>query len=253
MSLAPIDETYTPSNEKPALRAVSATGRIEGPLFDLTLRQTYVNAGREPLEVVYTFPLPVDAVFLGFASELGGERKTGVVVAKAQGERDYEQALQEGDAPVMIEQAADGLLTANIGNLKPGEQLVVELRWAQWLRIEQGRIRVAVPTAIAPRYGDAQRDGHLQPQQSPLHALDADYPLEFTLDVCGNLGRGEVTCATHAVTTQATKVGLRLTLAHGAALDRDVVFTLKPAEASLALQGDDGAAFKEMSRSGLLA
>lgn len=111
---------------------------------------------------LHTFPLPFQAVLLGFASELNGERQEGVVVAEREAERQYEESLGEGDAPVMLEAHADGLHTANIGNLKPGDEIVLECRFVQLLSFEQGRLRVSIPTMIAPRYGRPEQ-ASLQP------------------------------------------------------------------------------------------
>ena len=74
----------------PVLKRVQASGRLDGVLFELTMRQTYRNTGARPLEVIYTFPLPHGAVLLGFAAELAGKRKQGVIVAKPESERRYE-------------------------------------------------------------------------------------------------------------------------------------------------------------------
>src|SRR5262249_54306299 len=150
----------------PVLTSVHAGGRLDAVLFELTVRQTYQNTSEDVLEVVYSFPLPSAAVLLAFASELNGERREGVVVAKREAERQYEASLEEGDAPVMLEALGDGLHTANIGNLKPGDEIVLEIRFAQTLCFEQGRLRLSIPTTIAPRYGSAERAG-LQPQQVP--------------------------------------------------------------------------------------
>jgi Ca-activated chloride channel family protein len=130
---------------------VQAQGRLDAVLFELTLRQTYRNTSSRVLEVLYTFPLPPTAVMLGFASELSGERQDGVIVAKHDAERQYEASLEEGDAPVMLETFAHGLHSANIGNFKPGDDIVLECRFAQLLHFEQGRLRVSIPTTIAPR------------------------------------------------------------------------------------------------------
>jgi Ca-activated chloride channel homolog len=62
--------------EAPVLTGVQASGRLDGVLFELALRQTYRNTGDSVLEVVYTFPLPTQAVLLGFASELNPESVT---------------------------------------------------------------------------------------------------------------------------------------------------------------------------------
>ncbi|WP_157270115.1 VIT and vWA domain-containing protein [Azohydromonas aeria] len=224
------------STMRPALVRARADARIEGLLFETVLQQTYANPGKSPLEVVYTFPLPSQAVFLGLQTQLGQERRTGTILARIEAERTYEEALQDGDTPVMLELADDGLLTANLGNLAPGEQLVVTLRWGQWLQEEQGRIRAVLPTVLAPRFGAPS----LQPQQVPEHSIDAQYPLELTLDIVGALAAAPVRCETHRVASQRMEDRVRLTLCDSAALDRDVVFTLQPApEATLALHGLD--------------
>ncbi len=224
----------------PVLTGVRANGRLDGVLFDLTLRQTYRNTSESVLEVVYTFPLPTQAVLLGFASELNGARKVGTVVAKRSAERQYEEALAEGDAPVMVEALADGMHTANIGNLKPGDELVLEVRFAQLLSFEQGRLRLAIPTTIAPRYGNAEAAG-LQPQQVPHASLLAEYPLSLSVIIAGALASGIVECPTHRFTREAVDGGLRLDLAPDARLDRDVVIVVKPREPlpSLVIQAQD--------------
>jgi len=66
----------------PVLVGVQAHGRLDAVMFELALRQTYRNTSDRVLEVVYTFPLPVSAVLLGFASELNGQRQQGQIVAR---------------------------------------------------------------------------------------------------------------------------------------------------------------------------
>ncbi|MDP4400333.1 VIT domain-containing protein, partial [Escherichia coli] len=82
----------------------------------------FVNPGDEHLEVVYRFPLPWGAVLLGIEVELGGKRLTGAVVARAQAEADYEEALSQGDAAIMLEKNHDDSYCLNLGNLAPRER-----------------------------------------------------------------------------------------------------------------------------------
>jgi Ca-activated chloride channel family protein len=216
-------------SDRPVLVGVQASAHLDGVLFGLTLRQTYRNTSPAVLDVIYTFPLAHQAVLLGFASELNSARQVGTAVAKAAAERQYEQSLAQGDAPVMLEAGVDGVHTANIGNLKPGDELVIEVRLAQLLAFEQGRLRLAIPSTIAPRCGDPLRAG-LQPQQVPTASIVAQYPLSLSLSVAGNLARSAVDCPTHRCTQKTEGGVLRVDLAPGAWLDRDVVFTLTPTE-----------------------
>lgn len=214
----------------PALVGVKAHGRLDAVLFELTLRQTYRNTGAHALEVVYTFPLPATAVLLGFASELNGSRQEGVVVGRRQAVQQYEQALAHGDAPVMLEAHASGLHTANIGNLEPGDEMIVECRFAQVLPFEQGRVRLSIPMTIAPRYGQPARAG-LEPQQVPTASLAPEYPLSLTVEFGPALAGATLDCPTHRFEVRSDDSPTRrLTLADGAVLDRDVVITAAPAE-----------------------
>lgn len=80
---------------------------------------------------------------------------------KKQATERYEEAISKGDSPIMVERSARGLYTANLGNLKPGEDAVIEIDYAQLLRFEQDQIRITVPTTVGPRYGDAHRTAGL--------------------------------------------------------------------------------------------
>ena len=218
----------------PVLVAVEVDGRLDGVLFTQVLRQTYRNDGERNLEVVYTFPLAHGAVLLGFAAELGGRRLEGEIVELTVGERTYEEALADGDTPVMLEMADGGLHTANIGNLKAGEQIVLEVRTAQTLAFEQGRLRLAIPTTVAPRFGRPAAAG-LQPHQVPEASLAADYPLTLGITVAGDLASATIDCPTHPHRLTQTGQDQRLDLHPGASMDRDVVIVVTPAQAHQAL------------------
>jgi len=211
----------------PVLAGVKAQGRLDGLLFSLTLRQTYRNTSQGTLEVVYTFPLPLSAVLLGFSAEFSGRRVDCEVMPRAQAEQVYETALAEGDAPALLEAGPDGLYTVNIGNLKRGEEVVLEIRFAQLVALEQGRLRLAVPMTIAPRYGNPERSG-LRSHQVPEASLQADYPLELSVQVAGSLAAGGVECPTHPTRSTPVSGGLEVSLAEDARMDRDVVLLVTP-------------------------
>ena len=141
------------------LKSVHIEGRLDGLMLVLTSRQSYRNEGQNNLETVYIFPVPWGATLLALNAEIAGHRLAGTVLEKKQATERYEQAIDAGDTPIMVEQSAPGLYTANLGNLQPGEEAVIEIEHAQLLRFEQGQIRITIPTAVAPRYGDAQGAG----------------------------------------------------------------------------------------------
>jgi Ca-activated chloride channel family protein len=229
------------TGEVMSLKSVSASGRVSGLLLDMTVRQAYRNDTGKTLETVYSFPLAWGGVLLGLNVEIAGKRLTGVVMERKEAEHRYEEAVSDGDSPILLEQSSDGLFTVNLGSLKPGEEAVIEYHYAQLLNYEQNRIRVSVPTTIAPRYGDAERQGGIRPHE----AVDADplveYPLELTLALTGDLAKGTVQSPSHSISTRCENGQLVVALARNAYLDRDFVLTVDGlAGRSLATIAGDG-------------
>ena len=108
--------------EPMTLEGVAANGTVNGLLFELTVEQRYCNPSTTNIEAVYTFPLPFGAVLLDLDVELNGKTLTGIVVEKAVAEAQYEVAIDKGDTAIMLERAANGLCTVNLGNLMAGER-----------------------------------------------------------------------------------------------------------------------------------
>ncbi|MBK6393971.1 MAG: VWA domain-containing protein [Betaproteobacteria bacterium] len=231
------------TGETMALESVDARGHVRGLLFELAVEQRYRNPHDTNVEAVYTFPLPVEAVLLDLEITLGERRLVATVVEKKQAERDYEQAIDKGDTAIMLERASDGLCTLNLGNLMAGESATIRYRYAQLLRFEHGSVRLAIPTVIAPRYGDPKA-ARLHAHQVPTNDLAVAYPFSLTLDLEGEIAKGTVASPSHAISTKATAKGMRVALARDAFLDRDFVLAVEGLSGrSLAVVAKDGDRF----------
>jgi Ca-activated chloride channel family protein len=226
------------------LRSVHAHGRLEGLLMSMTLRQVFRNDKDQNLEVTYTFPLAWGAVLLGLTATMGGKRMTGQVMARREARERYEEAVEKGDAPIMVEKASGGVFSASLGSLKPGEEAVIEVTYAQLLNFEQGRIRLVVPTTIAPRYGDAVKQGRLQLDQAAEPDFLAEHRFGVAITLVGTLAQARIGSPTHAVMQQRKQDNgqeeVTVALQADAWLDRDFVLLLEGLEGrSFAIAGPD--------------
>lgn len=223
------------------LRAVHIAGQVQGLCLRVKVRQTYVNQTGADLEAIYTFPLAWDARLLGMGVELGDRRLLATVIEKQEATERYEKAIAQGDTPVMVEQSAAGLYTANLGNLKEGETAVIELDYAQLLRFEQGHIRLTVPTAIAPWYGDPHALGMLQPHESTAADPQASYPFTLQIGLHGAVASARISSPSHQVSTQSDDQGVRVSLDRGGFMDRDFILNLDGLDGrSFAVSSPDG-------------
>lgn len=208
----------------PALQKVAIRGVVAAPLLEVELEQEYRNDSGDDLEVVYTFPLPPRAALTALSFRIGDSELCGCVVARREAADRYEDTVASGDSVVLVESAANGAFTAQLGNLRAGETAVVRLRYAQLAEAAGDAWRIAIPTVLAPLYGDAVADGGLQPHQEPLHSMTVEYPLALTLEIRGAWGVHDIESPSHAIAIAPGEAGLRVT-AQGV-LDRDFVLRL---------------------------
>ena len=225
---------------KPVLQSVNAQGTLDGLLLSMALQQSFRNDSNDNMEVVYTFPLAWGAVLLGLEATVGGKRMVGQVMARKNARDRYEDAVEKGDAPVMVEATASGVLSASLGSLKPGEEASIELKYAQLLNFEQGRVRVVVPTTIAPRYGDAVRQGSLSPDQAATPGLLSEHRFSLAITLCGSMAHACISCPTHSIAQQRHRDRVTVTLDRRNWLDRDFVLLLEELDGrSFAVAGAD--------------
>ncbi len=231
---------YTTEGGAIPLLGVEVTGEVMGAHAQITVRQRYRNAESKPVEAVYTFPLPSDGVLTGFSMTCDGRRVEGVVKEREQAFRDYDDALWAGHGAALLDQERPNVFTAQVGNLLPGEETLVEITYLERVRADEGALRWCLPTLVAPRYvpGTAQGDRSGHGWAEPTDRVpDADrispkigkvaygLKLELTFDLGHPVA---VESPSHALTIESEGNRTRVRFARAeVALDRDVVITAR--------------------------
>jgi Ca-activated chloride channel family protein len=102
------------------------------------------------------------------------------------------------------------------------------MHYGQLLQFKQGGLRLAIPTVIAPRYGDAIRDGGLAPYQVPETDFLAEYGFSLTLNLHGDLVNARIASPSHPISmaNSAADHMLTVALAQQSYLDRDFILVL---------------------------
>lgn len=187
----------------------------------------FLNAEDVNIEAVYTFPLPIDGVLTDLRVRIGERELRGAAVEKSQAQEDYEQAVSEGDTPVMLERLDSGLYSLNVGNILPGEKASVTIEFLEVLSPKGDEVRYELPTTLAPLYGDPAKRG-LAPHQHPAHSIFADNRFSLEVDISGCLAGADIQTPAHATRLERDGGHVRLTLSEAAAsMDRDFIMTLR--------------------------
>jgi Ca-activated chloride channel family protein len=239
---------YTSTGAQVPLQGVDVSGELLGGHARVRVRQRYRNTESKPIEAVYVFPLPSEATLTAFALECAGRRVQGVLKEREEAFRTYDDAVTAGHGAALLDQERPNVFTAQVGNLLPGEETLVDVEFLQAIQVEEGCVRWALPTLVAPRYipgtptGDRTAHGSADPTSRVPDADritppvgDARYGL--TLDLLLSLGREVVVeSPSHKLDLSRTEGGVRVKLSQPqVSLDRDLVLSIRSPDTSAPL------------------
>lgn len=228
------------------LLGVSVRAEMVEAGIHTTVKQRYRNREDAPIETIFKFPLPPDAAICGFRAVLDGREVVGEVEEKEKAFRDYDAAMGKGDFAALLDQERPDLFTASVGNLMPDREAMVEIRYIEPIRWEDGKIRFCIPTTIAPRYvpnGTDPDDPEVN-RVLPDYVLDVPYGfgLQFEARMASEIHW--ISSVSHKLKTQLNGTMATAHLEKDASPNRDVVIEIAVARThepvAFISQGKDG-------------
>jgi Ca-activated chloride channel family protein len=219
------------------LEGVRVEARLVAAQVEVTVTQRYRNWEPGPVEAVYVFPLDEAAAVCGFAALAAGKLIRGQVEARERAFEQYDDALLKGDGGFLLDQERPNIFTASVGNLRPGEEVELQIRYVARCAREGSAIRLTIPTTVSPRFVPqgppevGEPDGE---RVNPEHWPTVPYGLTLTVEVAGE-GLAQLASPSHPVQTQLRDRGALVSLAQEqVALDRDFVLLVTHREAQRA-------------------
>ena len=135
------------------LKAVTVDARIQGYLVGVVASLSYANDGKEPLEVVFRFPVPDSWAVVGLDAAIAGRSVRGVVREKEEARQMYDDAIASGFSAAIGEEKTGDIFSVSLGNLPPKETAEIRLRMSGELPLDaEGGVRFTLPTVLKPRY-----------------------------------------------------------------------------------------------------
>ena len=215
------------------LRGVTIDIRATGVASRVTVAQRYQNEERVPVEAVYSFPLEDTAAVCAFEAEIDGRRVTGRVEEKDRAFERYDEALSDGHGAFLLDQDRPNIFTASVGNLAPGQEVVLRLSYVTMLAQSGDELRLLVPTTISPRYVPPTQARTMDPAEldhinPPAVLGGVPYGLRLTADIEAQGAIDAVECPSHPVRMQVRERTAHVELmGDDIQLDRDFVLTVK--------------------------
>ncbi len=204
------------------LSGVDIAARVADRVASVTVKETFRNTYSEHLEAVYIFPLSGGCAVSNFELRVGDRVIKGKVEERGEARRQYRQAIDDGKRAALLESERDDVFTVQVGNLPPGEDVVVLLTYSERLPFfEDGKTEIRLPLVVAPRYipgkpldrdqvgsgwnvdttvvGDASRISppRLAAGFDPKVSLNISVELLLN-DAAGNQSLSDLSCSQHA-------------------------------------------------------
>ncbi len=216
---------------KIALLGVTVEAEVRDVAVHLTLTQVYRNDEDRPIEALYCFPIDEGAAVCGFRIETGGRLINGVAEEKERAFELYDKAIERGDGAFLADQENEDILTVSVGNLKPGQEVRVQVRTVSELPVADGIMRLTVPTSVSPRYAPAGADPAHVDRITPDYVSEVPYRLSLQVRVLAEAVRA-ARSPSHRVVEAREGGWTVVRLADGSMpLDRDFVLELERASA----------------------
>ena len=147
-------KTDDPGLDQLPLKSVSASVRIAGVIADVVIRQEYANEGGKPLEATYVFPASTQAAVYGMEMTIGDRVITAEIREREEAREEYEEAIEAGYTASLLEQQRPNVFQMTVGNILPGDRILVELRYTETLVPTEGEYEFVYPTVVGPRYSE---------------------------------------------------------------------------------------------------
>ncbi|MBW7928744.1 MAG: VWA domain-containing protein, partial [Fimbriimonadaceae bacterium] len=129
--------------------AVSAV--IAGFSARVTLKQTFTNPTNEPIEAVYTFPLPEDGAVDQMRMKVGDRVIEAEIKRRDEARAIYEEAKAAGSIAALLDQERPNVFTQSVSNIMPKAKVEVEISYVHRVRYEDGQFEFVYPMVVGPR------------------------------------------------------------------------------------------------------
>ena len=199
-----IDKGGNPAGLCP-LEHTDVDADIAGFLARVTVTQKFHNPSSDPVEAVYTFPLPDNAAVDRMTMRVGERVVTGKIKPREEARAIYDEARAAGRVASLLDQERPNVFTQSVANIMPGERVEIEISYVETLGYEDGSYKFVFPMVVGPRYIPAgvPDAGRVTPPVTPKGTRAGhDVALRVRLDA--GVPLMDVRSTMHAVDLQRT-------------------------------------------------
>jgi len=131
--------------EQLVIRYHHVTVSIHDQVATTHVNQVFYNPNNWPIEGIYTFPIPAEAVVTNFTLWIDGKAVQGQVLDADQARQKYQEIVSSLRDPALLEYVGRGAVQARIYPIAPGAERRIELEYSQVLTADNGLVKYTYP------------------------------------------------------------------------------------------------------------
>ncbi|KAM3939790.1 von Willebrand factor A domain-containing protein 5A-like isoform 2-T2 [Leptodactylus fuscus] len=216
------------SKETVPLKDISVDVQVKGFVADVSASLKYKNEEKKAVEAVFVFPMDDDSAVYNFEATIGGKTIVADLQEKEQAHKTYDEAISQGQQAFLLEEdeSSADIFRCKVGNLPPGEEAVVTLKYVRELPVEaDGAVRFVVPAVLNPRYTPKGHAASVTATRPQVPVGEMPYTLSLSAHFQSAYGIAKITsnCDISPMEyTNEDKTGAKVSLAEGHKFERDV-------------------------------
>lgn len=176
------------------LKHTDVQANISGYIASVDVTQQFHNPFNSKIEALYVFPLPHNAAINEFVMTIGDRKIRGIIRGRAEAEKIYQAARQQGYTASLLTQERPNIFTQAVANIEPGKQIDISIRYFHTLAYVDGWYEWHFPMVVGPRFNPPAQ---LAMNDTP--AANASMPLP-------SAGIGAVARGAHGASGQKVEV-----------------------------------------------
>jgi len=140
-----------------AMQRLWLSGKLLPAGARLIVQHVFRSDEEQPLEVIYSFPLPRDAALRGFRITGDGFEAHSELRQREEAVKAYEKGIADGSLSALARQYGDGVVNLTVGNIRPHETVKLYLDLLAGVELRDDGFRFRYPFALAPSYHSRMR------------------------------------------------------------------------------------------------
>ena len=134
------------------LKGVECDFKVASGIVEVSMTQIFRQDNGQALDCEYLFPLPADASVFCCEADINGRVIIAQVREREEARKMAAEKKAEGFRTALVESERDNLFTLSLGNIQPGDLIIVKLKYFQTLRSVGEARSLEIPFCPGVRY-----------------------------------------------------------------------------------------------------